>query len=61
MEALTRFGQIVIDPLRQIYQVPPRSIAIFYDLEGPLIAFNRGGSIFFNLRYYEAWRKFPAK
>lgn len=28
---------------------------IFWDREGPLIAFNRGGSIFCNARYYEAW------
>lgn len=24
----------------------------FYDLEGPLMAFNRNGSIFLNLRFY---------
>lgn len=33
------------------------SVSIFYDLDGPLIAFNRNGSIFVNLRVYEQWRK----
>jgi len=55
LAALQRFSEVV-DPLRdQVYGVPIRSVAIFYDVEGPLIAFNRGGSIFLNLRYYEAW------
>ncbi|KAF9506993.1 hypothetical protein BS47DRAFT_1366980 [Hydnum rufescens UP504] len=55
LAVLQRFSE-VIDPLRdQVYRIPSRSVAIFYDLEGPLIAFNRGGSIFLNLRYYEAW------
>ena len=30
-------------------------INVFWDNEGPLIAFNRNGSLFCNARYYLAW------
>ena len=46
----------VIGPIRDLYQLPPTSVHIFYDLAGSTIAFNRNASIFLNLRYYEAWR-----
>ncbi|KAG7090828.1 hypothetical protein E1B28_009910 [Marasmius oreades] len=45
----------IMNMLSQIYAVPLTSLHIFYDLAGGTIAFNRNGSIFFNLRYYEAW------
>lgn len=48
----------LVGPLRDIYKLPPASIHIFLDGEGPTVAFNRGGSLFLNLRFYEAWRKF---
>ncbi|KAK7035286.1 hypothetical protein VNI00_012053 [Paramarasmius palmivorus] len=41
--------------LSDLYAVPLTSLHVFYDLGGGMIAFNRNGSIFFNLRYYEAW------
>ncbi|KAJ7647485.1 hypothetical protein FB45DRAFT_893565 [Roridomyces roridus] len=47
--------------LAQVYNLPLTSLHIFYDLDGGLIAFNRGGSIFFNLRYYEAWHDADVK
>ncbi|KAJ7727670.1 hypothetical protein DFH07DRAFT_930749 [Mycena maculata] len=53
-EPLTRFVPIMT-VLAQVYNLPLSSLHIFYDLDGGLIAFNRNGSIFFNLRYYEAW------
>lgn len=53
---LQRFMNLVTS-LARIYQLPLASLHIFYDVEGPLIAFNRNGSIFLNLRFYEAWRK----
>lgn len=37
-----------------VFDIDPRSLHVFYDLEGPVIAFNRNGSLFFNLRYYLA-------
>ncbi|KAG8883551.1 hypothetical protein FRB97_006398 [Tulasnella sp. 331] len=55
LPALTRFASAIIKPLAQVYKLPSTSIHIFYDLHGGLIAFNRNGSLFLNLRYYESW------
>ncbi|KAJ4468229.1 hypothetical protein J3R30DRAFT_3830515 [Lentinula aciculospora] len=52
--SLQRFLGIVTS-LARIYSLPLGSLHIFYDLGGPLIAFNRNASIFLNLRFYEAW------
>jgi hypothetical protein len=54
--ALARFIH-VIQPLAQVYKLPLTTLHIFYDNGGDLIAFNRNASIFLNLRYFEAWRK----
>ncbi|KAJ7594698.1 hypothetical protein C8J56DRAFT_927422 [Mycena floridula] len=51
---LARFVNIMA-VLSKIYGLPTTSLHIFYDVAGGLIAFNRNGSIFFNLRYFEAW------
>ncbi|KAJ7497138.1 hypothetical protein FB451DRAFT_1210268 [Mycena latifolia] len=59
-ESLTRFVPIMTG-LAQVYNLPLTSLHIFYDLDGGLIAFNRNGSIFFNLRYYEAWHDADVK
>ncbi|KAJ7188459.1 hypothetical protein C8R46DRAFT_1171527 [Mycena filopes] len=59
-EPLSRFVPI-IGVLAQVYSLPLTSLHIFYDLDGGLIAFNRNGSIFFNLRYYEAWHDADVK
>ncbi|KAG8215924.1 hypothetical protein J3R82DRAFT_7898 [Butyriboletus roseoflavus] len=53
-DPLARFIHI-ITPLAQIYNLPTTSLHIFSDMAGGLIAFNRNGSIFLNLRYFEAW------
>ncbi|KAG9310114.1 hypothetical protein JVU11DRAFT_9726 [Chiua virens] len=53
-DPLARFIHIVT-PLAQIYNLPMTSMHVFYDMAGGLIAFNRNGSIFLNLRYFEAW------
>lgn len=58
LEPLMRFIELIINPLKAIYSIPATSIHVFYNLEGPTIAFNRGGALFMNLRYYEGWRKF---
>jgi hypothetical protein len=52
--AIERFG-VVLRPLIKLYKVPSTSVHIFYDMSGPLIAFNRNGSLFLNARYYIAW------
>lgn len=44
--------------LSNAYDIPKGSMHFFYDLTGGTIAFNKGGSIFLNLRYYIAWREF---
>ncbi|KAF8752076.1 hypothetical protein RHS01_07718 [Rhizoctonia solani] len=54
-DSMTRFGNLVVTPLRSLYKLPPSSVHIFYDTKGGLIAFNRNGSLFLNLRYYEGW------
>lgn len=54
-DAIARFGNLILQPLIKLYNVPLTSCNIFYDLKGPLIAFNRNGSLFLNLRFYEAW------
>ncbi|KAF9644423.1 hypothetical protein BDM02DRAFT_3272450 [Thelephora ganbajun] len=53
-DAIARFIHVIM-PIRDLYQLPPTSVHIFYDLAGGTIAFNRNASIFLNLRYYEAW------
>lgn len=44
-----------MNTLSRIYGLPNTNLHVFYDLESHLIGFNRNGSIFFNLRYWEAW------
>lgn len=57
LDSINRFLSIV-RPLRRVYKLPDASLHIFYDLAGPLIAFNRNGALFLNLRYYEGWRQY---
>jgi hypothetical protein len=46
----------VLKPLIEVYTIPQTSLHIFADEEGRFISFNRGGVLFLNLRYFEAWR-----
>lgn len=57
--SLARFIH-VLKPLRDIYSLPEKSLHIFYNTSGGLIAFNRNSSLFVNLRFFEAWRKSSA-
>ncbi|KAA1076386.1 hypothetical protein PGT21_005519 [Puccinia graminis f. sp. tritici] len=54
-DAIVRYVELVVKPVGEIFDIDPNSLHIFYDLEGPIIAFNRNGSLFFNLRYYLSW------
>ncbi|KAN0064579.1 hypothetical protein ACQY0O_002207 [Thecaphora frezii] len=54
-EALERLITRVYKPIGAIFGLDPRSLNVFCDVEGPSIAFNRGGTIYLNLRYYLAW------
>lgn len=54
-DVLARFLD-VLKPLLAVYTIPQTSLHIFADTEGRFISFNRGGNLFINLRYFEAWR-----
>jgi hypothetical protein len=54
-DVLARFLD-VLKPLMATYTIPQTSLHIFADKEGRFISFNRGGNLFLNLRYFEAWR-----
>lgn len=54
-DVLARFLHI-LNPLVEVYKIPRTSLHVFADSEGQLIAFNKSGSLFMNLRYFEAWR-----
>lgn len=54
-DIITRFVGVVV-PILDLFQLPPNSVHIFYDLSGNTVTFNRNKSIFLNLRYYEGWR-----
>ncbi|CDZ96200.1 Transcription factor Opi1 [Phaffia rhodozyma] len=49
------FAGRVLLPLSDVFKMSSLSLHIFHDVSGPLIAFNRSGSLFMNLRYYLAW------
>lgn len=46
-----------MEQLAQVYKLPLSNLHVFCDTGGGLIAFNRNGSIFLNVRYFEEWRK----
>ncbi|GAA5934189.1 hypothetical protein JCM3775_006930 [Rhodotorula graminis] len=54
-DALLRMVNRVLRPVGEVFALDPRALHVFYDLEGPLIAFNRGGAIYLNYRFYAAW------
>ena len=56
-DVLARFLHI-LNPLVEVYRIPQTSLHVFADSEGQLVAFNRSGSLFMNLRYFEAWHTF---
>ncbi|KAG8941929.1 hypothetical protein FRC03_003856 [Tulasnella sp. 419] len=39
----------------------PASLHIFYDQRGNLLAFNKDGGLFVNLRWYEEWHDLDVK
>ncbi|KAG0933842.1 hypothetical protein G6F57_009475 [Rhizopus arrhizus] len=52
-QSMARFTSILSD-LAKVFELRLATIQIFYDKEGPTIAFNLSGSLFMNLRYYLA-------
>lgn len=53
--ALERLVELVYRPIGAIFGMNPQSMYVFCDTKGPSIAFNRGGAIYLNFRYYLAW------
>lgn len=53
----TRFADI-LTPVAELYGLSLTLLHVFYDDGGGPIAFNRDGSIFLNLRYFEVWREY---
>ncbi|KAI6094461.1 hypothetical protein EDD16DRAFT_1684922 [Pisolithus croceorrhizus] len=52
---LVRFVDIILTP-SEIYSISTTTLRVFYDVSGGRIAFNCGGTIYLNLRYFEIWR-----
>ena len=48
----------VLMPILDLYELPLANVHIYYDPAASTVTFNRGGSIFVNLRYYEGWRMY---
>ncbi|KAK6910047.1 hypothetical protein I203_104076 [Kwoniella mangroviensis CBS 8507] len=55
MDACYRFSIQILLPICQVFNLAPPVMNVFWDHAGPLIAFNKGGTIFCNARYYQAW------
>ncbi|KAI6004333.1 hypothetical protein EDC04DRAFT_2908168 [Pisolithus marmoratus] len=53
---LGRFVDIIIT-LSEIYRISTTTLRVFYDTSAGCIAFNCGGIIYLNLRYFEVWRE----
>ncbi|KAL1306383.1 hypothetical protein AAFC00_005092 [Neodothiora populina] len=49
--AINVFAYLLLD-ISSIYDLRPQSLHIFYNTSGSSIAFNKGGAIFCNLRYF---------
>ena len=54
-DALVRLIDTIYKPVGEMFGLDPRSLNVFADKSGPNIAFNRGGAIFLNFRYYKEW------
>ncbi|KAI8605357.1 hypothetical protein EDD21DRAFT_363843 [Dissophora ornata] len=54
LKSLTRFVRLLMILAQDVFGLAPETMHVYYDPEGQTIAFNRGGSLFFNWRYYVA-------
>ncbi|KAF9435865.1 hypothetical protein BGZ76_005362 [Entomortierella beljakovae] len=54
LKSIARFVQILMILARDVFGLSPDTMHVYYDPDGQAIAFNRGGSLFFNWRYYVA-------
>ncbi len=49
----------VIRLLASVFEVSPHVFHIYWDVQGPTVAFNRNRAIFFNLRFYNGLHSHP--
>ncbi|KAK3823347.1 MAG: hypothetical protein J3Q66DRAFT_437724 [Benniella sp.] len=52
VKSLKRFAKLLVTLAKDVFGLKQESIHVMYDTEGPTIAFNRAGSLFFNWRFY---------
>jgi len=52
VKSLERFAKLLLILAKDVFGLPSKSMHIMYDTEGQTIAFNRGGSLFFNWRFF---------
>jgi hypothetical protein len=48
MGVIQRFASQILAPLGKVFKLAPEVMSIFWDHDGPAIAFNKGGAIFCN-------------
>ncbi|KAI8335578.1 hypothetical protein BC941DRAFT_430703 [Chlamydoabsidia padenii] len=53
-QAMHRFAHVVTGLASNVFELKLDTLHLYYDTEGPTIAFNKSGSLFLNLRYYLA-------
>ncbi|KAF9280093.1 hypothetical protein BGZ68_007509 [Mortierella alpina] len=54
LRSLARFVRLLMVLAQEVFMLVPETMHVYYDPEGQTIAFNRGGALFFNWRYYVA-------
>ncbi|KAF9091390.1 hypothetical protein BGX27_002024, partial [Mortierella sp. AM989] len=54
LESLARFARLLMILAQDVFGLVPETMHVYYDPEGEAFAFNRGGSLFFNWKYYVA-------
>ncbi|KAI1317537.1 hypothetical protein EDD11_008231 [Mortierella claussenii] len=54
LKSLARFVRLLMVLAQDVFGLVPETMHVYYDPEGQAIAFNRGGALFFNWRYYVA-------
>ncbi|KAF9984479.1 hypothetical protein BGZ65_000291 [Modicella reniformis] len=52
LKSLSRFVKLLMILAQNVFGLAPETMHVMYDVVGPTIAFNRGGSLFFNWRFY---------
>ncbi|KAI8099843.1 uncharacterized protein BX664DRAFT_273355 [Halteromyces radiatus] len=53
-QPIQRFVHVVTGLANHVFELKLNTLHLYYDTEGPTIAFNKSGSLFLNLRYYLA-------